>query len=140
MRSAVFLLLIMTVVLTTCPQGVSALAAFHPEASAEEKKPLTEKDIHSGSFLYLQQITSLDILGLRLLYATSGAREYDEFAQALLVAGQLQLNQQLVLRALNEKSLEEILQDFGFNENQAKEAIKVAKKHLETADKEWTKR
>jgi len=48
-----------------------------------------------------------------MLYETSGAKDFKEFSQAFLVARNLRFNPQLVLLALWEQGLEEILQDFG---------------------------
>ena len=124
------------------PRGDSsqiALVAFHPltGSASQKKKPLTEKELQSGAFQKLQQVTGAGILDLRMLYETSGAEDFKEFSRALLVARNVRLDPQLILRALYEKSLEEILQEFGMPGSQAKKAIKIAKEQLEDADKEW---
>ncbi len=95
-----------------------------------KKEPLTEKDIVSATFYTLQQATGLGILGLLIMYETSGAETFEEFARALLTAHNLRLDRQLVLRSLYENDLEETIQEFGFTEEQAKEAIKQAKQQL----------
>ena len=74
-----------------------------------------------------------------MLYETSGAKDFKEFSQAFLVARNLRFNPQLVLLALWEQGLEEILQDFGIPKDQAKRALKIAKDQLENANKEWAK-
>jgi len=131
------LLLLMMVSLLTVPP----LAASHPgTAAANEKAPLTEEDILSGTFFTLEQMTGLGILGLRILYETSGAQSFQEFAQALLTARILQLDPQLVLRGLYASSLEEILHAFGFTPDQAEQAIELANRQLKSAVEEWEKR
>ncbi len=105
-----------------------------------KKEPLTEKDIMSATFYTLEQVTGLGILGLRILYETSGAETFEEFAHALLTARNLRLDRQLILRSLYENDLEETLQEFGFTKEQAKKAIDQAKKQLKLAKEVWEKR
>ena len=136
MPRRLLLLLMMASLLTVAP-----LAASHPGAeAASEKAPLTEENILSGTFFTLEQMTGLGILGLRILYETSGAQSFQEFAQALLTAHNLRLDHQLVLRGLYASSLEKILQDFGLTSEQIKKAIELTKRQLKTADEEWVKR
>ncbi len=122
--------------------GVYPLAAAHPEAEAVvlKKEFLTEKDILSAAFYTLEQVTGLGILGLRILYETSGAETFDEFARALLTSHNLRLDRQLVLRSLYSNDLKETLQEFGFTEEQAKDAIDQAKQQLKMAKDQWEKR
>ena len=122
--------------------ALSQLAAAHPEGEAVflKKEHLTEKDVLSSTFYTLEQITGLGILGLRILYETSGAETFEQFARALLTAHNLRLDRQLVLRSLYENALEKTLQDFGFTQEQAKEAIDQAKQQLKMAQEQWEKR
>ncbi len=122
--------------------GVSQLAAAHPGAEAVvlKKEPLTEKDIMSAAFYTLEQVTGLGILGLRILYGTSGAETFEEFTHALLTSHNLRLDRYLVLRSLYENDLEETLQAFGFTKDQVKKAIDQAKKQLKLAKEVWEKR
>ena len=122
--------------------GVSQLAAAYPgtEAVVLKKEPLTDKDVVSSTFFTLEQLTGLGILGVRILYEVSGAETFEEFAHALLTAHILRLDRQLVLRALYESDLKEIIQAFGYTENQAKEAIHQAKEQLKAAKEAWSKR
>ena len=85
--------------------GVSQLGAANQEPATVvlKKEHLTEKDIMSPTFYTLEQVTGMGILGLRILYETSGAETFEEFAQALLTAQNLRLDRQLVLRSLYEK-------------------------------------
>jgi len=116
----------------------SQLAAFHPLApSADKKKPITRKDVNSGAFQKIRQITGVGLLEIGMLYETSGAKDFKEFSLAFVVARNLKLDPQLVLRALWEQSLEEILSSFGFPKDQAKRALKIAKDQLDYANKEW---
>jgi len=116
------------------------LAAAHPEAVVLKKEPLTEKDVLSSAFYTLEQMTGLGILGLRILYETSGAETFEEFARALLTAHNLRLDRQLVLRSLYGNDLKQIIQEFGFTEEQAKEAIDRAKEQLKIAQEQWERR
>ncbi len=122
--------------------GVSQLGAANQEPATVvlKKEHLTEKDIMSPTFYTLEQVTGMGILGLRILYETSGAETLEEFAQALLTAQNLRLDRQLVLRSLYENDLEETIQEFGFTEEQAKEAIDQAKEQLKFAQEVWEKR
>ncbi len=122
--------------------GISQLAAVRPgpEAVVLKKEPLTENDIMSSTFFTLEQVTGMGILGLRILYETSGAETFKLFAQALLTAHNLRLDRNLVLRSLYQNDLEEILQEFGFTEKQAEKAIDQAKQQLKIAKEAWEKR
>ncbi len=122
--------------------ALSQLAAAHPDGEAVflKKEHLTEKDVLSSTIYTLEQITGLGILGLRILYETSGAETFEQFARALLTAHNLRLDRQLVLRSLYENALEKTLQDFGFTQEQAKEAINQAKQQLKMAKEQWEKR
>ncbi len=131
------LVVLMTVALLTVPP----VAAAHPgPVAADEKASLTEKDILSGTFHTLETLTGLGILGIRILYETSGAQNFEEFAQALMTAYILQLDPQFVLRGLYESNLKEILYAFGLTSDQVKDAIDLAKRQLKSADEEWKKR
>ena len=88
----------------------------------------------------MEQITGLGILELRILYETSGAETFEAFARALLTAHNLCLDRQLVLRSLYENELEKILQEFGFTQEQVKEAIDQAKQQLKIAKEQWERR
>lgn len=122
--------------------GISQLAAAYPGTGAVvlKKEPLTDKDVVSSTFFTLEQLTGLGILGVRILYEVSGAETFEEFAHALLTAHILRLDRQLVLRALYESDLKEIIQAFGYTEDQAKEAIHQAKEQLKVAKEAWSKR
>ena len=122
--------------------GISQLAAAGPgaEAAVLKKEPLTDKDVLSSTFYTLEQVTGLGILGLRILYETSGAETFKQFAHALLTAHNLRLDRNIVLRSLYQSDLEKILQEFGFTEKQAEKAIDQAKKQLKIAKKAWEKR
>ena len=132
----------LALLMTACLLALSQLAAVHPESEPFflKKEHLTEKDVLSSTFYALEQITGLGILGLRILYETSGAATFEEFARALLTAHNLRLDRQLVLRSLYENALEKTLQEFGFTQEQAKEAIDQAKQQLKMAKEQWEKR
>ncbi len=122
--------------------GISQVAVARPGAEAVvlKKEPLTEKDVLSSTFYTLEQVTGLGVLGLRILYETSGAETFKLFAQALLTAHNLRLDRNIVLRSLYQSDLEKILQEFGFTEEQAEKAIDQAKKQLKIAKEAWEKR
>ncbi len=122
--------------------GVSQVAAARPgpEAVVLTKEPLTDQDIMSSTFYTMEQVTGMGVLALRILYETSGAETFKQFAQALLTAHILRLDRNLVLRALYQSDLEEILQEFGLTEKQAEKAIDQAKQQLKIAKEAWEKR
>ncbi len=122
--------------------GISQLAAAGPgaEAAVLKKEHLTEKDVLSSTFYTLEQVTGLGVLGLRILYETSGAETFKQFAHALLTAHNLRLDRNLILRSLYQSDLEKILQEFGFTEKQAEKAIDQAKQQLKIAKEAWEKR
>ena len=122
--------------------GVSQVAAALPGAEAVvlKKEPLTEQDVMSSTFYTLEQVTGLGILGLRILYETSGAETFKQFAHALLAAHNLRLDRSLVLRSLYQNDLEKTLQEFGLTEDQAEKAIDQAKKQLKIAKEAWENR
>jgi hypothetical protein len=114
------------------------LAAFNPIAPpADEQKPLTWKDVNSGAFQKIMLISGVGRVQIGMLYQTSGAKDFKEFSLAFVVARNLRLDPQVVLRALWSQSLKEILNDFGFPNDQAKRTLKIAKDQLENANKDW---
>ena len=113
-------------------------AALHPPASPEDKKkPLTREDANSGALQKIRQITGVGLVGIGRLYETSGAKDFKEFSLAFFVAQNLHVDPQIVLRALWGQSLEEIIQDFGYPEDQAKRALRIANDQREEANKAW---
>ena len=114
------------------------LAAFHPTTPpADTKKPLTWKDVNSGPFQKILQITGVSQIQIGVLYDTSGAKDFKEFALGFVVARNLRIDPQIVIRALFGQSLKEILHDFGIPDDQANRALKIAKDQLDYANKEW---
>ncbi len=134
MPKTLLVLLMMVTLLLVSPVAAS------PPAAADEKDSLTEEDIFSGTFKTLEQMTGLGILGIRILYETSGAQNFEEFAEALMTAYNLSIDPQFVLRGLYESSLKEILYDFGLTPDQVKQAIELTKRQLKVADEDWEKR
>ena len=133
--SKTLLVLLMMVTLLLVPP-----VAASPPAAADEKEALTEEDTFSGTFRTLEQMTGLGILGIRILYETSGAQNFEEFAEALMTAYNLSIDPQFVLRGLYGSSLKEILDDFGLTPDQVKQAIELTKRQLKVADEDWEKR
>ncbi len=133
--SKTLLVLLMMVTLLLVPP-----VAASPPAAADEKDALTEEDTFSGTFRTLEQMTGLGILGIRILYETSGAQNFEEFAEALMTAYNLSIDPQFVLRGLYGSSLKEILDDFGLTPDQVKQAIELTKRQLKVADEDWKKR
>ena len=114
------------------------LTAFQPSGSPEDqKKPLTQEDANSGACRKIRQITGVGLVAIGRLYETSGAKDFKEFSLAFFVAQNLHVDPQIVLRALWGQSLEEILQEFGYPEDQAKRALKIANNQREEANKAW---
>ena len=134
MPKTLIVLLMMVTLLMVPPLAAS------PPAAVDEKEALTEEDIFSGTFMTLEQMTGLGILGIRILYETSGAQNFEEFAEALMTAYNLSIDPQFVLRGLYESSLKEILYDFGLTPDQVKQAIELTKRQLKVADEDWERR
>jgi len=113
-------------------------AVFHPTApTADEKKPLTRDDVNSGAFQLIRQITGIGVQQLAVLYETSGAKDFKEFSVGFVVARNIRIDPQIVLRMLWEKNLEEILINLSFPKDQAKRGLRIAKDQVEYANKEW---
>lgn len=119
------------------PSGVFSNRPAVP--ARRDQKPLREKELESGAFRLLQQMTGASVLDLRLLYEMSTARNFKDFSRALFAARALQLDHNILLRSIGDRSIEDAIQEFGITRDQAKETVKAAKKELEKADKEWKK-
>lgn len=113
--------------------------SFDILARDSRKEPITEKHYSSKTFFNLQRITRLGALDVQVLYAISGAKDFKEFAVATVTARFLKLDRGLVLGALHDKKLDEILKDFEIEKNQGKRAIKAAKKELDRGEEWWKK-
>jgi hypothetical protein len=99
------------------------------------QKPLSNSDVRSRAFHLLEQETGKNQEDLRALYASSGARYFQEFASAMLVSKNLGLDYQQVLLGMKKKSLHQTLQGLGVSRDVAKAEIRKAKREVKTADK-----
>jgi len=84
-------------------------------------------------------MTGASVMDLRLSYEMSAAKDFKDFSRALFAARALQVDHNILLRSIGDRSIEDAIQEFGFTEKQAKETIKAAKKELKQADKDWKK-
>jgi hypothetical protein len=96
-------------------------------------QPLKESQINSGAFRMLEQKTGMTSDQLKALYASSGAKNFGEFTSAVVVSKNLKLDTNQVLEGLKTKSLGETLKDLGVPSDQAKQAIKQAKKEAKAS-------
>ncbi len=100
--------------------------------------PLSQSEMNSGAFRMLQQRTGLSADNLQQQYASSGARNFGQFASAMVVSKNLGLNSNQVLSGVRNQSLGQTLQNLGVSQGTAKSAIKQSQRELRQADKNGT--
>jgi len=111
-----------------------------PKPGSEQGKPqaqqaLKESQINSGAFRMLQEKTGKSSAELQEMYASSGAKNFGQFASAVMVAKNLDLNTTAVLEGLKTKSLGQTLKDLGVSDQTASAEIAKAKKQSKEANK-----
>lgn len=95
-----------------------------------EKKSLSRRQLKSGAFGKLQSTTAMDSQQLQSLYESSGARNFGQFASAIMVAEKLGLDRNQVLQGLHDQSLGKVLKDLGADRRKAKAAMKEVREEL----------
>lgn len=97
--------------------------------------PVTDQTKRSGAWKMLEKKTGLTSDQLQALYGTSGAKNFGQFASAIVVSKNLNLDYNKIFTAeQGGKSLGQALQDLGVSKKDAKNAQQSAKKQLEQAD------
>jgi hypothetical protein len=99
----------------------------------QAQQPLKDSQINGGAFRMLEQKTGMTSDQLKALYASSGAKNFGEFVSAVVVSKNLELDTNQVLEGLKTKSLGETLKDLGVPSDQAKQAIKQAKREAKAS-------
>lgn len=99
----------------------------------QAQQPLKDSQINGGAFRMLEKKTGITSDQLKALYASSGAKNFGEFVSAVVVSKNLKLDTTQVLDGLKTKSLGETLKDLGVTSDQAKQAIKEAKKEAKAS-------
>ncbi len=100
----------------------------------QTQQPLRDAQINGGAFRMLENKTGMTADQLKALYASSGAKNFGEFVSALVVAKNLNLDQQKVLDALKTQSLGQTIQSLGVDKKTASAEIKKAHKEIKDAD------
>jgi hypothetical protein len=99
----------------------------------QTQQPLKDSQINGGAFRMLEQKTGMTSDQLKALYASSGAKNFGEFTSAVVVSKNLKLDTNQVLEGLKTKSLGQTLKDLGVPSDQAKQAIKQAKREAKAS-------
>jgi len=101
----------------------------------QKQQPLKNSQINGGAFRMLEKRTGMTADQLKELYSRSGARNFGQFASAIVVSKNLNLDTQKVLDGLKTASLGETLKDLGVPSEKAKAEIKKAEKQIKDAGK-----
>ena len=99
----------------------------------QAQQPLKDSQINGGAFRMLEQKTGMTSDQLKAMYVSSGAKNFGEFVSAIVVSKNLKLDTNQVLDGLKTKSLGGTLKDLGVPSDQAKQAIKQAKKEAKAS-------
>ena len=103
---------------------------------AGSQMPLKDAQIESGAFRMLERRTGMTSAQLQTLYGSSGAKNFGQFASAIVVSKNLNLDTNKVLAGLKTMSLGQTLQSMGVSKKDAEHAIKAADKDVDQAEKE----
>lgn len=102
---------------------------------SETKQALKQEQLEGGAWRMLQDKTGKGSEELQAMYEGSGARNFGQFASAVIVSKNLGLNTEQVLEGIKTKSLGETLKDMGVAPETAKAEIKKARKQAKEAGK-----
>ncbi len=105
-------------------------------AMSQTQQPLKSAQISGGAFRMLEKRTGMTSAQLQALYASSGARNFGQFASAIVVSKNLGLDTSKVLVGLKTASLGQTLRNLGVDKNKAKEEIKKADKEIKDTEKQ----
>ena len=104
-------------------------------ANSGTQQPLKDSQIESGAFRKLESDTGMTSAQLQKLYASSGAKNFGQFAAAIIVSKNLNLDSSKVLAGLKTMSLGETLQSLGVSKKDANKAVKDAENDVKEAEK-----
>ena len=103
-----------------------------------EQQPMTQKQMNSGSFQMLQQMTGMNGEQLQQMYTHSGARDMKQFASAVVASQNLHLDMRQVMKGLKTMNLTQTLKTMGVPGPDARADVKKAEQQVKQADKKKT--
>jgi hypothetical protein len=115
------------------PDATHRSDSSHHEAGTQQ--PLKDSQINGGAFRMLEQRSGMTEDQLKSLYASSGAKNFGQFASAIVVSKNLNLDQNAVLTGLKTQSLGQTLQSLGVAPERAQDAVKQAEREVKAANK-----
>ena len=116
--------------------GSSPRSGMGPmDTSMPHQQPMSQKQMNSGSFQMLQQMTGMDSEHLQQMYANSGAQNFGQFASAVVASHNLNLDQQKVMHGLKTMNLGQTLKGMGVPSETAKAEVKKAERQVKDANK-----
>ncbi len=101
----------------------------------DTQRPLSDHQINGGAFRMLERRTGMTADQLKALYASSGAKNFGQFASAIVVSRNLDLDTNKVLDGLKTQSLGQTLHSLGVDPDKAKDAQHQAERQLKDAEK-----
>ena len=105
------------------------------DANTPHQQPMTHGQMKSGSFQMLQQMTGMDSVHLQQMYADSGAQNFGQFASAVVVSHNMNLDQRKVMDGLKTMNLKQTLKKMGVPPDTAKAEVKKAEHQVKEANK-----
>ncbi len=99
-----------------------------------QQRPLKDAQINGGAFRMLEKKTGMTADQLKQMYASSGAKNFGQFASALVVSKNLNLDPAKVLAGLKTQSLGKTIQSLGVDQKTASAEIRKAHKEVRDAD------
>jgi len=111
------------------PSGMDPMNSNMPH-----QQPMTQGQMKSGSFQMLQQMTGMDSEHLQRMYANSGAQNFGQFASAVVVSHNMNLDQHKVMEGMKTMSLGKTLKQMGVPKDTAKAEMKKAEHQVKEAN------
>jgi hypothetical protein len=121
--------------------GSGNMGSGHPSAmdpmnaTMPHQQPMTQGQMKSGSFQMLQQMTGMDPEHLQQMYTHSGAQNFGQFASAVVVSHNMNLDQHKVMDGLKTMNLGQTLKKMGVPPETAKAEVKKAEHQVKEANK-----
>ena len=102
------------------------------------QRPMTQKQMNSGCFQMLQQMTGMTREQMQQMYTHSGAQDFKQFASAVVASQNLHLDTHQVMNGLKTMNLTQTLKSMGVPGPNAKAGVKKAEQQVKQADKKKT--
>ena len=99
------------------------------------QQQLSQVQLNSGAFKMLQNKTGNSADQLKQMYANSGARNFGDFASALIVSKNLNLDTGKVLEGIKTQPLGQVLRNMNVERNRVRAEIQKAHQEVLEADK-----